>query len=91
MARYTRKMLDADIKAINASLAGSGYYLGVQGRNSYTCLDEYKGNPAEGDSGHCVGVIKCGSPRECLEAAEQYEPREQRSTSANHKSPFGPF
>ena len=43
MSRYTKKMLDSDIEAINKSLVGTGSYILAQGRNGYTGLDEYKG------------------------------------------------
>ncbi len=72
--RYTRSDLHEDIKAINETLAGSGYYIFAQGRNGYTGLDEYKGDPNQRDSGKCIRNLQCGTPRECLQAALSYEP-----------------
>lgn len=88
MTRYTRKMLDAELKEINKALAGSGRYLAAQGRNGYTGVDEYEGDPSEGTGGRCIRNIECGTPRKCIEAAYNYEPP-AKSTIANHRSPFG--
>lgn len=73
MSRYTRSSLENDLKEINQQLKGTGYYLAAQGRNGYTGLDEYKGDPSEGDSGKCIRNLQCGTPKECFEAARQYE------------------
>lgn len=91
MPRYTRKMLTEELNQINASLAGTGYYLAAQGRNGYTGLDEYRGDPSEGTAGHCMRNIECGTPKDCAIAARFYEAPETKSRVANHKSPFGPM
>lgn len=92
MSRYTLKMLKEELKAVNAKLAGSGYYLVAQSRNGYTVVDEYKGDISEGHSGICVNNLQCGSPRDCIEAAYNYEPRENtKSLNGTQKSPFGPI
>jgi len=91
-SRYTRKSLYADLKDINKGLIGTGYYLAANGRNGYTGVDEYVGDASEGTGGRCVRNIKCGTPRECLEAALEYEaPEPRRELQGTQKSPFGPF
>lgn len=75
-SRYTVKDLRADVAELNKTLKPSGYYLDVECRNGYTGLDEYRvsTDPAKRDT--CVRNIECGSPRECLAAANAYAPRE---------------
>jgi hypothetical protein len=75
-SRYTVKDLRADIAEMNKTLMPSGYYLGVECRNGYTGLDEYRvsTDPAKRDT--CVRNIECGSPRDCWDAARMYSPRE---------------
>lgn len=73
MARYTSKALQQDLKEINVMIqkATNGrYFLEAQSRNGYTGLDLYR---MEGDRRKCERNIQCGSPRECLEAAESYK------------------
>lgn len=92
MSRYTRKDLYAELHEVNKNLAGSGYYLAAQSRNGYTGIDEYRGDASEGHAGKCVRNLKCGTPRECIQAAYDYEPPEQaRSLNGTQKSPFGPM
>lgn len=74
-SRYTYKMLQADVKELNADLMPTGYYLVVDSRNGYTALDEYKVNPDKAGRGICVRNIEIGTPRICLAAANNYEPR----------------
>lgn len=74
--RYTLKDLQADIKELNQTLIASGYYLYADSRNGYTALDEYRVDPSKAKGGICVANIECGSPRECLAAANAYTPRE---------------
>lgn len=72
--RYTRSALYEDLKSINENFAGTGYYLAAQSRNGYVGLDEYRDDPSKGTAGRCIRNIACGTPRECLEAAQVYEP-----------------
>ena len=92
MSRYTRKDLYAELHKDNKKLDGSGYYLAAQSRNGYTGLDEYHGDSSEGNAGKCVRNLKCGTPRECIQAAYDYEPPEQENRlNGTQKSPFGPM
>lgn len=92
MSRYTRKDLYAELNEVNKTLAGSGYYLAAQSRNGYTGIDEYRGDASEGHAGKCVRNLKCGTPRECIQAAYDYEPPEEaHSLNGTQKSPFGPM
>jgi hypothetical protein len=72
MSRYTRQDLYAELKEINKSLVGTGYYLAANSRNGYTGVDEYRGDASEGTAGKCVRNIQCGSPRACRDAAYEY-------------------
>ena len=92
MSRYTRKDLYAELHEVNKKLDGSGYSLAAQSRNGYTGLDEYRGDSSEGNAGKCVRNLKCGTPRECIQAAYDYEPPEQENRlNGTQKSPFGPM
>lgn len=92
MSRYTRKDLYAELHEVNKKLDGSGYYLAAQSRNGYTGLDEYRGDSSEGNAGKCVRNLKCGTPRECIQAAYDYEPPKQENRlNGTQKSPFGPM
>jgi hypothetical protein len=72
MPRYTRKNLQQDLIEINKSIEHTGHYVAAQGRNGYTGLDEYEGVSSAGNSGRCIRNLQCGTPKECLLAAELY-------------------
>lgn len=92
MTRYTIKSLNADLQEINAELAGTGIYLAAKSRNGYTGLDEYEDKNNTGTGGRCIRSLHCGTPRECLKAALEYEaPSPARSLAGTQKSPFAPF
>jgi hypothetical protein len=69
MARYTRSQLRHDLNAINELVKGRDgkTYLEAQGRNGYTGLDEYCI-----DTKKCIRNIQCGTPAECLSAANNW-------------------
>ncbi len=69
MARYMRDDLRNDLKGINelAKERGKHTYLEAQGRNGYTGLDEYSSITQR-----CIRTIKCGTPKECLNAAREW-------------------
>jgi hypothetical protein len=72
MKRYTRAMLDEALVKINEEISSTGFYLCAQSRNGYTGLDEYKGSSVDGNAGRCIRNIECGTPRQCIEAANVY-------------------
>lgn len=72
--RYTEKALQADIRELNETLKPSGYFLRVDSRNGYTAIDEYRADSTKASGAACVRNIECGTPRECWDAACNYEP-----------------
>lgn len=72
MARYTRKALDSDLEKVNQKLAPTGYFLAPEGRNGYVGLDLYKGDYTSPGSASCQRTIKCGSARQCIDAAYEF-------------------
>lgn len=91
--RYTEKALCQDIKEINATLAGTGYFLRVNPRNGMCAVDLHRVTDSKVNS-VCVRNIQLGSPRECYNASVDYQTdalADHKATQANHKSPFGPM
>ena len=70
MSRYMRTDLRNDLLAINLTALEQkrDTYLRAEGRNGYTGLDEHR----RSDDG-CIRNIQCGTPKECLAAAHQWE------------------
>ena len=65
--RYTRSNLRADLQEINETLMGiNKTRLEAGGRNGYTGLDLYD------EKGTCLTNITCGTPKECLNAANAH-------------------
>lgn len=71
-ARFTKNDLDHALNDINVALKPTGHYLKAASRNGYTGLDLYSGDGSLGHGGKCLRNIECGTPRECLEAANNY-------------------
>lgn len=69
--RYTFNSLVQDLIEINKKLEPTGYYLKAAQRNGYTALDMMRKEPARKFDA-MVNNIECGSPRKCLEAANNY-------------------
>ncbi len=65
-------MLMLDIEILNKEIEHTGVYVYAQSRNGYTGLDEYEGKYSQRDSGKCIRNLKCGTPKECLIAAELF-------------------
>lgn len=69
MERMTRKRARSILSGMNQTLQAAGHdcYLRMQGRNGYTGLDLF-----DNVTNSCLRNIRCGTPRQCLESAEQY-------------------
>jgi hypothetical protein len=75
---YTRASLRHDLIEINETLMGiNKTRLEAEGRNGYTGLDLYD------EKGACLTNITCGTPKECLAAANSHVVRALRE--ANQK------
>jgi hypothetical protein len=67
MGKYTKNQLQKDIELLNKKLERLNVpqRLSCEGRNNYRAIDIYEGKT-------CLRNLACGTPRECLAAAQDF-------------------